>query len=105
MIDICIALVPTPFLGSRLRRQNFNLTASCAGYQHCSILLAEFCMSTFLFLLIRSLQILRSSAYSFVVHCSPLWLMFVYITQAFADKWHHHHHAVDCESLDYNFTF
>ena len=34
-------------------------------------------MSTFLFLLIRSLRILRSSAYSFAVHCSPLWLMFV----------------------------
>ena len=34
-------------------------------------------MSTFLVLLIRSLQILRSSAYSFAVHCSPLWLMFV----------------------------
>ena len=34
-------------------------------------------MSTFLFLLIRSLQILRSSAYSFAVHCSPLWFMFV----------------------------
>ena len=34
-------------------------------------------MSSFLFLLIRSLQILRSSAYSFAVHCSLLWLMFV----------------------------
>ena len=34
-------------------------------------------MSTFLFLLIRSLQILRSSAYSFALHCSPLWFMFV----------------------------
>ena len=45
--------------------------------QHCSILLAEFNMSTLLFLLIRSLQILRSSAYSFAVLCSPLWLMFV----------------------------
>ena len=32
-------------------------------------------MSTFLFLLIRSLQILRSSANSFAVHCSPLWLI------------------------------
>ena len=36
-------------------------------------------MSTFLFLLIRSIQILRSSAYSFVVHCSPLWLINVCI--------------------------
>ena len=44
--------------------------------QHCSILLAEFNMSTFLVLLIRSLQILCFSAYSFAVHCSPLWLMF-----------------------------
>ena len=34
-------------------------------------------MSTLLFFLIRSLQILRSSAYSFAVLCSPLWLMFV----------------------------
>ena len=34
-------------------------------------------MSTFLFLLIRSLQILSPSAYSFAVHCSPLWFMFV----------------------------
>ena len=34
-------------------------------------------MSTFLFLLIRSLQILRSPAYSFSVHCSPFLLMFV----------------------------
>ena len=45
--------------------------------QHCSILLAEFNMSSLLFLLIRSLQILRSSAYSFAVLCSPLWLIFV----------------------------
>ena len=29
------------------------------------------------FFIIRSLQILRSSAYSFSVLCSPLWLMFV----------------------------
>ena len=41
------------------------------------MLLAEFNMSRLLFLLIRSLQILRSSAYSFAVLCSPLWLMFV----------------------------
>ena len=34
-------------------------------------------MSTLLFLLIRSLWILRSSAYSFAVLCSPMWLMFV----------------------------
>ena len=34
-------------------------------------------MSTFLFLLIRSLQILRSSAYSFAIQCSPSWFMFV----------------------------
>ena len=34
-------------------------------------------MSTLLFLLIRSLYILRSSANSFAVLCSPLWCMFV----------------------------
>ena len=38
-------------------------------------------MSTFLFLLIRSLQILRSSAYSFAVQCSPSWFMFVFLRE------------------------
>ena len=40
-------------------------------------------MSTFSFLLIRSLQILRSSAYSFAVQCSPSWFIFVPYTKVF----------------------
>ena len=41
-------------------------------------------MSTLLLLLIRSLQILRSSAYPFAVLCSPLWFMFVYFMNFWA---------------------
>ena len=78
------AMIPPASQASRLpitRTFQGNRTAckeSSTQYDHhCSIRLAEFNMSTILFLLIRSLQILSSSAYSFAVLCSPLWLMFV----------------------------
>ena len=48
-------------------------------------------------LLFRSLWILSSSAYSFAVLCSPLWLMFVYKQT--------HIHKVELKTLYFNFAW